>query len=265
MRLRERYAELGPKRFARWFLIKRMGKPIVTKLDQFMASQSLIGDRVVFPSELFSWSADFEANWKAVRDELDAVLARRDAVAPIQEIQPDQYKVSPDDKWRVYFFCGFGYWSQRHRAECPETTRLLDQVPGLTAAFFSVLSPGKHVPLHTGVTKGLVRCHLGLKVPRGGERCMMHIADQHFTWEEGKVVVFDDKWKHEVWNDTDEERVVLLFDFVRPMRWPGRAAWWVASNLLRVSPFVRDARRNQLAWEERTDAPTGPELEAMIR
>jgi len=45
----------------------------------------------------------------------------------------------------------------------------------------------------------------------------------------------------------------LLLDFERPMRWPGRLAWRAVRVLLRVSPFVRDARRNQQDWERRAD------------
>ena len=32
----------------------------------------------------------------------------------------------------------------------------------------------------------------------------------------GEVFVFDDTYEHEVWNDTGDERVILLFDFDRP-------------------------------------------------
>lgn len=263
MKLRQRYAELGPKKFARWVLIKRIGKPIVRRLDRFMLAQSTVGDAVVFDKARFPWVADLEADWKAIRGELDAVLLRRESLPAFQEIQPDQEKISPDDKWRVYLFCGFGHQSARHRRECPETARLLDRVPGLTSAFFSVLAPGKHVPPHVGLTKGLLRCHLGLKVPRDAERCVMQVADERFSWREGRAVVFDDTYKHQVRNDTDEERVVLLLDFRRPMRLPGRVAFRVVETLFKLSPFIRSARRNQKAWEARAGAPEG--LEALLR
>jgi beta-hydroxylase len=62
--------------------------------------------------------------------------------------------------------------------------------------------------------------------------------------------VFDDTFKHEVYNDTDEERVVLLLDTRRPMRWPGRVAFAITKAMLRASPFVRDSRKNQERWEK---------------
>ncbi len=264
MKLRERYEELGARKFARWYLLKRIGKPVVRKIDAFMASQSTIGDPVIFDNELLPWVTGLEAHWKEIRAELDAVLERREAIPPVQEIQPDQYKISPDDKWRAYFFYGFGHPSERNLAECPTTARALETVPGVVSAFFSILAPGKHVPPHVGITKGLARLHLGLKVPKDREKCVMHVADHQFCWEEGRAVVFDDTRKHQVWNDTEEERAVLIIDFVRPMRPAGRAAWWLTRSLFSVSPFVRDARRNQRAWEERSDA-AAPDLEASLR
>jgi beta-hydroxylase len=33
---------------------------------------------------------------------------------------------------------------------------------------FSMHEPGTHLPRHRGVTKGMVTCHLGLKIPADG-------------------------------------------------------------------------------------------------
>ena len=43
--------------------------------------------------------------------------------------------------------------------------------------------------------------------------CGIRIGDQVRAWEEGKCLVFDDAYEHEVWNRTEEERVLLLVDF----------------------------------------------------
>jgi aspartyl/asparaginyl beta-hydroxylase (cupin superfamily) len=42
------------------------------------------------------------------------------------------------------------------------------------------------------------------------------VGDQVHHWEEGKCIVFDDTFEHEVWNRTDEERLVLLIDLWHP-------------------------------------------------
>ena len=251
MDFRTRFRKLGPRGFARWLLLKRVGKLSFRRIDDFLASQSLVGDPVVFDPRQFSWVAKLEAEWKRVREELDSLLEHRDLLPNLQDIQPDQMKVSPDDKWKTFVLYGYGIRSERGCARCPETARLLERVPGMTSAWFSILAPGKHIPRHAGITKGMIRAHLALKVPEHAERVRMQVGDEICHWQEGRCLLFDDSRKHEVWNDTDEERVVLIFDVARPMRWPGRATSRVQQAMLRLSPFVRDARRNQLAWEDR--------------
>jgi beta-hydroxylase len=250
MELAARYRELGPKQFARWVLIKRIGKPIVRSIDRLMASQSLVGNPEVYDKSLFPWVAELEAAAPAIRAELDRLLEHRDRLPRFVDIQPDQGKINPDAGWKTFFFCGLGVSSEHNRKLCPETARALDRIPNVELALFSILAPGLHIPRHAGVTKGLIRCHLALKVPRDREKVVMHVGSTSFHWDEGKATVFDDTYKHEVFNDTDEERVVLLFDTRRPMRWPGRAAFALTKALLKASPFVRDSRRNHERWEK---------------
>ncbi len=252
--LRRRYRELGAAGFARWFLLKRIGKPIIDGLDRHMLKCSKVGEQALLDSALFPWTEKFEAEWKTVRRELDAVLEYREHLPPLHSLQPDQKNISYDDQWKAFVISGWGHRSEANRRRCPETARLLDGVPGVITAFFSILAPGKHVPRHRGITHGVVRCHLGLIVPpRDKGRCEIAIEDEIYRWEEGRLFLFDDVFKHEVWNETDQERVVLLFDIERPMTWSGRLAQRTVLNLMRMSPFVREARRNEEAWEDRVE------------
>ena len=36
------------------------------------------------------------------------------------------------------------------------------------------------------------------------------------TWKEGKFIIFDDSFEHEVWHDGDTFRLVLIIDFWHP-------------------------------------------------
>lgn len=51
---------------------------------------------------------------------------------------------------------------------------------------------------------------------KGKCQCQIRVADQWLTWEEGKIIVFDDSYEHEVINSTNSIRVVLLFRFWHP-------------------------------------------------
>ena len=64
-------------------------------------------------------------------------------------------------------------------------------------------------------------------------------------------MVFDDYYEHEVWNDTDQTRVVLLIDVVRPFKGPlARINHWVV-DLIGKSSFVTEAMKNHREWETR--------------
>ncbi len=232
-------------------IVKRTGKRAIRALSGFLGRQSLVGDRPVLDASDFPWAASLEASFGPIRVELDQVLLSRESLPSFHEISPDQKRISKGDNWKT-----FGFYAFRHRVEsncrrCPETARALEAIPGLQNAWFSILAPGYHIPPHRGVTKGLVRCHLALKVPSPPERCTMRVADQVFSWEEGKCVFLDDTYEHEVRNDTDQERVVLFIDVDRPMRWPGRLVSNTFNALLKRSGYVQDGLKNLAEWEQR--------------
>jgi len=195
-----------------------VGEWLLDRLDRLVARFSTIGNPEFFDERDFLWAAGLEAHWTTIRAELDAVLERRDALPNFQDISTDQATITDDDRWKTYFLYGFGFRSDANCARCPETARLVAAVPGMQTAMFSILAPGKHIPEHNGPYKGVIRYHLGIKVPRDAARCRIRVDDTVVTWEEGASLIFDDTYEHEVWNDTDEERVVLFLDIVRPLR-----------------------------------------------
>jgi beta-hydroxylase len=217
-------------------LIVRIGKHLRGVFDRLIAASSLVSNAPVLDVRDFAWTAMLRANWRAIRDE--AVAA-----APPADRQP----IAEPGIWRSFFLWGYGFPIEENLARCPATAAVVAQVPGLTNAFFSILAPGAHIPDHRGVTKGLITCHLGLVVPTDGD-VRMRVGDRVVRWAEGETLVFDDTYRHEVWNDTGGARVVLLIQAARPLKNPGK---WFADlflGLVRRSAFVRDARANGLRW-----------------
>jgi beta-hydroxylase len=200
---------------------------------------------------VFPWLGSLEADWRLIRKELDQVIANRDALPAFHEVSPDQKRISQGDRWKIFPFYAFGDSFEPNLARCPETARLLKQVPHLRNAMFSILAPRYHIPPHRGPTNGIIRIHLGLIVPGGKDVCRIRVGDRVFGWEEGKCVVFDDYFDHEVWNDTDHPRVVLFFDVDRPLKPFG----WLVNRLLlaliKRSDYVKDAKRNAREWNTR--------------
>ena len=137
---------------------------------------------------------------------------------------------------------------EENQALCPETSRIIEKIPGVMTAFFSILAPGKHLPPHRGPYSGILRYHLGLIVPEPRELCLIRVGDQFCPWAEGQSLIFDDTFNHQVWNDTDGVRVILFVDFSRPLRWPMN---WVNGFLLSLGGLtnaLRRAKGNQKKW-----------------
>ena len=219
-----------------------------------MARQSLVADRPVHDARNYLFIAPIEANWPKIRAELEVLLAHRAYLPAFHEISPDQKYISHGDYWKVFILFGFGVASGRNCARCPETARLLRGVPGLQSALFSILAPRYHIPEHRGVTKSLLRAHLGLVIPARRVKCRMRVGDQTVCWEPGKCIVFDDFYLDEVWNDTDEERVVLIFDFERPMRPLGRLLNAALMWGIKRTAYFKDGERNLRNWDERLES-----------
>lgn len=224
-----------------------LGKHLRTPVDRILARYSLASNAPVLDMRDFAWTAGLRDAWQAIRDEALAVAVDRDAAPPLARISPDHRGIARADAWRTFFLWGYGYRFAENIDRCPATARALAAVPGLNSAFFSILAPGTHIPPHRGVTKGLITCHLGLIVPRDGD-ARMRVGDRMVRWAEGETLVFDDSYDHEVWNDSSGTRVVLLIQFRRPLRQPGR---WLAETVLRLlrrSAFVQEARANVRRW-----------------
>lgn len=231
--------------------VKRAGRLLLRKMSRFIASQSLISNEPVLDKSVFPWTAEFEANWKKIRAEVDEVLKMRHTLPSFHEISPDQKRISTDDNWKTFVFYGFGTRVDENCRSCPETARLLDQLPSLENAWFSILAPGYHIPPHRGPTNGIVRVHLGLVVPRDRENCRIRVDREVLHWEEGKCIVFDDHYEHEVWNDTAEQRVVLFFDVDRPMRPLGHFVNRLLIAGIRRSAYFRDAQKRLRVWQQK--------------
>jgi beta-hydroxylase len=229
--------------------VKRYGRRSLRKIDQFLARESLVSNGPVFEASEFPWMREFENRWRGVRAEAEWVLAHRSQLPKIYEVAPDQKRIGGDDKWLSVVLYGYGYRSERVCDLCPETAKLLGIVPGLETAIFSILQPGAVIPRHRGISKGVIRCHLGLMVPEKREDCVISIVDVPHSWEEGKLLIFDDTHFHRVVNDTDQDRVVLLFDFHRPMKPLGRLVNHALLSVLQRTAVVQDAKRMTLDWE----------------
>ncbi len=231
-----------------------LGERVLPRVERLIGRASLVGEATFFDLADFEWTRAIEDGWPEIRAELDRVLEDRDLLPNFQDISVDQATLTTDDKWKTYFLYGYGFTSQANCARCPETARLCRAIPGMKTAFFSILSPHKHIDAHRGPYKGVLRYHLGLLIPEPAESCGIRVGEHVRHWSEGGSLVFDDTHEHEAWNETDAVRVVLFVDFVRPLSFPASAVNRLVLNAIAFSPFIGDAKRRQNDWEQRFEA-----------
>ncbi len=159
--------------------------------------------------------------YPVIREEMLAVLPDKDSIPRYHDLDAGQTEISAttDHDWKVFLLYAMGEKPEANRSRCPRTCEILDEIPDLFQAFFSILDGGKNVPAHCGPYRGYLRYHLGLQVPENNPP-KIRVADQEHTWREGESVLFDDSWDHEVINQADDIRVVLIVDVLRPMPQP---------------------------------------------
>jgi aspartyl/asparaginyl beta-hydroxylase (cupin superfamily) len=227
------------------------GHRVLSVFESWLLQYSLVPPTPFLDPYTFEWVRTVEAGWKDMRDELEKILVYREELPDFEDILRDVAPISQQGTWKTFFFCAYGYRSEENCARCPRTADLLDQVPGLVTAFFSVLLPGTRLPPHRGPYRGVLRYHLGLIVPEPKEACAIVVGGEERHWQEGASLLFDDGYEHTAWNDTDQPRTVLFADILRPLRSPGAQANQAMIKAIAHSPFLWDGRRRHENWQRR--------------
>ena len=95
----------------------------------------------------------------------------------------------------------------------PKTVKLLQDCQVFLTAMFSAIRPGTRILPHTGPSNDRLRSHLTI-IHTGGAQ--IRVGTEWRTWEEGKAVIMDTSWEHEVVHNGSDLRVVLIVDFWHP-------------------------------------------------
>lgn len=211
---------------------------------------------VVDKDKFFPEGKELEANWLQIRDELLEVLKDESHIPKFHEVDGIQKFISAKDNvpWRVFGLKAFDKWIEPNIRKTPHTVELLKKIPNVSLAMFSILDAGKRIPRHFGFFRGVFRYHLGLMIPdttRGGE-CYITCGGVRYDWKEGEGVLFDDTYTHEVWNKTDQKRVVLFLDVLRDNSlppWLRRLNRHMYYKLARSKRVQKAARRAEVVQD----------------
>jgi aspartate beta-hydroxylase len=203
--------------------------------------------------------AEVTAAYAAIRTEFDRLPVTPEALPQYHEVDPGEAKISntTPKRWNVFMLEILGHRLEANRALCPQTCRVLDRVPGVIQAFFSILEPGKSIPEHEGPYRGYLRYHLGLRVPKERPPKLV-VNGQTFVWREGEAVLFDDSWPHAVVNDSPETRAVLIIDIRRPLPYGPDLFNRFLTDVAARHTYGRKVARKAQLFAARADQPGGP-------
>lgn len=179
--------------------------------------------RAWFEREEFDWVESVESHTDAIVAELADVIGQTETFEPY--VQPQAGRPNPNNPLLNDPSWGAGYiWKSGARqdalADCvPSAMAALEAAPmpvipdRAPMALFSRLKPGTHIKPHHGMLNTRLICHLPLIVPEG---CGLRVGATSRTWERGKLLIFDDSFEHEAWNNSGSDRTILLFEVWRP-------------------------------------------------
>ncbi len=86
----------------------RLGRFLGNTVESWVARHSVHPDVAVYDSGTFSWAARVEKHWRAIREELDVIMARRDAMPSFHEILSEAGTITTDNQWKTFFLLGLG-------------------------------------------------------------------------------------------------------------------------------------------------------------
>lgn len=179
-----------------------------------------------FERSMFPWVAELEAQTDQIREELQSLLeGKSEQFQPYVAYEPGMpvnqwHELNHSKRWSSYFLWRSGVEVSENSRHCPKTTNALaradmPKIQGLCPnAMFSALAPKTRIPPHHGETNARLIVHLPLIVP---DNCSYRVGFERRQWRVGETLIFDDTIEHEARNDSNELRVVLIFDTWNPL------------------------------------------------
>ena len=173
----------------------------------------------------FDWIAGIEEQTDQIRKELTAVMNDPSRFSPYvksdnKHLGRNDQGLDDNDDWSALYLWDHSRLVPENAPLFPNTLKALEAAPlpdiarQAPMALFSKLAPATRIPAHNGLLNTRLICHLPLIVP---ENCgALRVGNEERPWVEGEMLIFDDTIEHEAWNDSDQERVILLFEIWRP-------------------------------------------------
>ena len=184
--------------------------------------------RILEPNLVFPSSRDLIQNFPQLKREIDNLVQKRE-IPKYGTFDPLRASQVSED-WRLYYAQMFGMTNELAEKELPTLISFAKDHPEVVNAMVSILDPHVPLPKHRDPYAGILRYHLGISIPQVNPP-RIRLDQDWYEWREGEGVVLDVFFEHEVVNNSDEPRVIVIIDFRRP----------TGPCLLYTSPSPRDS------------------------
>lgn len=181
--------------------------------NKYFALASLIGNEPFYEDTVLETSSFLTKNYEIFKEE---ALSTCKSYSTITNDIYFMDLVDNKDEWTKLYIKWHSDIDPIARKKCPKTCELIESRPDIKIAMFSVLKPGARIKPHYGPYKGCLRYHLGVSTPNSDD-CFISVDDKKYSWRDGKGILLDDTYTHWVENNTNEKRIILFCDIVRPM------------------------------------------------
>lgn len=156
--------------------------------------------------------------WEMIRDEAEALMTGG-AIKAADTHNDAGFNSFFKTGWTRFYLKWYDGPLPSAQQLCPKTVALVESIPSINAAMFTVLPPGARLVKHRDPFAGSLRYHLGLVTPNSPE-CFIEVDGERYWWKNGEAVMFDETFIHYAHNQTDITRIIFFADIERPLTNP---------------------------------------------
>ena len=153
----------------------------------------------------------FTAQFHAIQNEVLTFLSKHETIPYFKQsmvLHGKGYHTLSLAWWGVTFY--------KNQRELPVLSSILKNHSELLSLSINVLDANSRILPHMGDTNAIYRGHFGISIPSPLPQAGIRVKEVEQSWDEGGFVWFMDAYPHETWNNTNQARIVLLVDVLRP-------------------------------------------------
>ena len=185
-----------------------------------------LSKRPYFEAANFEWHQDFIKRAPLISKELQLALRKaeiKDHIRPYLDAPihgaSELSSLAESLEWSAIDLFRDGIQRHQITQHFPNTLEALLKLPLYCEEsdpfeiFFSVLKAGQEIAPHYGQSNHALTVHLAIDIP---DHCHLSVAGEDRLWKENQLLIFDDSFLHSAHNNSQKDRVVLIFSVWHP-------------------------------------------------